>query len=97
MNGEIKMKLTKNDRTVIKSARAMVNEWTSAPEQIKKGIDAIIDGMPIHEIEPELKKELAKFADRIDEFAIEIDADRLEEAAYILKNVLIYGEEPYTD
>ncbi|MBC8323694.1 MAG: hypothetical protein H8E70_09020 [Candidatus Marinimicrobia bacterium] len=91
------MKLTNNDRTVLKSARTMVDEWTTAPEQIKNTIDAIIDGIPINDIDPKVKKDLAKFADRIEELSMEIEADRLEEAVYILKNVLIYGEEPYTD
>jgi len=79
------MNLTKNDRTVLKSARMMVMEWISAPDHIKDALNAIIDGMPINEIEPDMKKKLAKMANRIEERAIEIEADRLEEAAYIPK------------
>jgi len=92
------MELTNNDRKVLKSVRTLVMEWTSAPDHIKDAMNAIIDGMPITEIEPDMRRKLAKMADRLEERAIELDADRIEEAAYILKNVLIYGEEePYTE
>ncbi len=86
------MELTNNDRTVLKLARKMVMEWTSAPDHVKDALNAIIDGMPINEIEPSMRKQLAKMADRIEERSMDIEADRLEEAAYILKIVLLYGD-----
>jgi len=91
------MVLNNNDRTVLKLARKMVMEWVSAPDHVKDALNAIIEGMPMNEIEPSMKKQLAKMAERIEDCAMEIEADRLEEAAYILKNALIYGEDSDID
>jgi len=86
------MEFTNRDRRILSEAKSVVDIWKGMADDTRDALNGIIEGLPISDIDKSTKKKLITIAERIEEYAITIGADALEEAAWALRISLEYGE-----
>lgn len=86
------MEFTNRDRRILKEARKVVDIWQGMADETKDALNGIIEGLPVNDIDKSTKKKLITITKRIEEYAITIGAEALEEAVWALRTALEYGE-----